>query len=131
GFDDWFIDDWYAQRDLFRRYHATVTFFVTFYPSFTDQGKAKLRALADDGHDIEYHTTQHLAAPDVVADKGMNVYLRDEIDRGLDLMGADGYDPVVLAYPRGLRTADLDAVLLAQRFRAVRATTLHCPHMNE
>jgi Polysaccharide deacetylase len=131
GFDDWFIDHWYEQRPLFTRYHAKVTFFVTFYPSFTPQGKVELRTLADDGHDIEYHSTLHHDAPAMVAEQGMNTYLTEDIDRGLDAMRADGYDPVVFAYPRGLRSPELDSVLLDRRFRAVRATTLHCPHMNE
>ena len=127
GFDDWFVDDWTAQRDLFARYHARVTFFVAQYPTFTDAQKSGLHALEQDGHDIEFHGTYHLDAPAYVDQYGMDTYLAAEIDPGLAAMRADGYDPIVFAYPAGKRTPALDAALLP-RFTALRATTLHCPH---
>ncbi len=130
AFDDWYVDDWAAQRDLLTGAGARVTFFIALYGEYTPAHRAELAELAADGHDIEYHSTHHEAAPAYVARHGMDAYLADEIDPALAAMRADGYDPVVFAYPAGLRTPELDAVLL-QRFRALRATTRQCPHMHE
>ena len=127
GFDDWWIDDWAAQHDLFARYGARVTFFVALYPIYTEAQKAELAQLAQDGHDIEFHGAEHLDGPAFVDQNGLDAYLSTEIDPGIAAMRADGYDPLVFAYPAGKRTAAMDAALLP-RFAALRATTLHCPH---
>jgi hypothetical protein len=127
GFDDWWVDDWAAQRELFARYGARVTFFVALYPTYTDAQKAELAELAQDGHDIEFHGSQHLDGPAYVDANGLPAYLSAEIDPGLAAMRADGYDPIVFAYPAGKRTPAMDEALLP-RFTALRATTLHCPH---
>ncbi len=127
GFDDWWVDDWAAQRDLFARYGARVTFFVALYPTYTDAQKAELASLEQGGHDIEFHGAEHLDGPAYVDQYGLPAYLSTEIDPGLAAMRADGYDPIVFAYPAGKRTPATDAALLP-RFAALRATTLHCPH---
>jgi peptidoglycan/xylan/chitin deacetylase (PgdA/CDA1 family) len=127
GFDDWFVDDWVATAPMLASYGARVTYFPALYTTYTAAQKQALRGLADGGHDVEFHSTLHLDAPAYVAAHGLDAYLADEIDVGLDAMRADGFDPVVFAYPAGLRTPELDAALLG-RFAAVRATTLHCPH---
>ena len=126
AFDDWYLDDWAAQRALLASYHARGTFFAAQYPTYTDAQKGELRALAADGHDVEFHGTYHLDAPAYVDQHGLDVYLSVEIDPGLAAMRADGYDPIVFAYPAGKRTPALDEALLA-RFAALRSTTLHCP----
>jgi len=130
SFDDWFVDLWYAQRDLFAAYDARVTFFVALYRYYDADTRAQLKQLAADGHDIEYHGTFHQSAPGYVEEHGMDAYVAQEIDPALAEMRADGFDPVVFAYPAGLRTPELDARML-EMFSLVRATTLHCPHMDE
>lgn len=130
AFDDWFIDDWSAHADLLKKYGARATFFVADYVYFSPDGKAQLHALANAGHDVEYHSTNHADAPAYVEQYGLRAYLTDEIAPGLNAMRADGYDPIAFAYPAGKRTFELDNALL-QEFAALRATTLHCPHMDE
>ncbi|HTJ46279.1 MAG TPA: polysaccharide deacetylase family protein [Kofleriaceae bacterium] len=130
GFDDWSVDDWGAARDLIDKYSAHVTFFAARYPEYTAAQKETLHAFVDDGSDVEYHGTYHLDAVSYVDQNGMAPYLSVEIAPGLAAMRADGFDPIVFAYPAGLRTPELDSVLLEQ-FAAVRATTLHCPHGDE
>jgi Predicted xylanase/chitin deacetylase len=59
SFDDDFYDVWESYFDLFDRYDAKVTFFVLGkYNKFS--GKALER-----GHDIGYHTLNHLLLPNV------------------------------------------------------------------
>ncbi len=126
GFDDWWVDEWFGQQGVFASYHAKVTFFVSDYDAMDTEQRAHLAALASDGHDVEYHSTHHWDAPAYVAAHGIDAYLTDDIDPALAALRADGYDPIVFAYPLGKRTAELDAALL-QRFAAVRATTRQCP----
>jgi hypothetical protein len=127
SFDDWCTDAWVTQVPLLAQYGAKVTFFVSDYDVFTDQQKLDLRALADAGHDIEYHSTRHQDAPADVEAHGMAAYLADDIEPALAAMRADDYDPIVFAYPLGRRTPELDTVLLG-RFALLRATTVECPH---
>jgi peptidoglycan/xylan/chitin deacetylase (PgdA/CDA1 family) len=127
GFDDWFVDDWAATEPMLAAYGARVTYFPALYLTYTDEQKQQLKRFADDGHDIEFHSTHHLDPVDYVQREGIDAYLANEIDPGLDAMRADGFDPVVFAYPAGLRTPELDTALLG-RFAALRATTRHCPH---
>jgi peptidoglycan/xylan/chitin deacetylase (PgdA/CDA1 family) len=121
SFDDSAIDSWTAARPLFATYGARATFFVTRYPQFTVAGKAALRTLADDGHDIEAHTLTHQRAPDMVADRGLAAWLDDEAVPSLEVLRADGYDPVAFAYPFGDRTDETDRAILghAQVVRSV------------
>jgi peptidoglycan/xylan/chitin deacetylase (PgdA/CDA1 family) len=127
SFDDWYTHDWAQERPLFDSYGAQVTFFVSDYDGFGDKDRKELRSLADDGHDIEYHSTRHQDAPKYVREHGMAEYLAKDIDPALAVMRADGYDPIVFAYPLGFRTRELDVALLA-RFALLRATTDECPH---
>jgi hypothetical protein len=127
SFDDNTVVDWTAIRPLLTRYHAQVTFFVSGFPAMTADDRAALRALADDGHDIEYHSVAHLDANDYVAMHGIDAYLADDILPGLDLMRSAGYAPTVFAYPYGARSDETDAAL-APYFTHLRATRTSCPH---
>jgi peptidoglycan/xylan/chitin deacetylase (PgdA/CDA1 family) len=121
SFDDNYIDDWYAARELFQRYHARVTFFVSKYDLATPDQRRKLRALADDGHAIEAHSRRHLRGPRYVEENGVSAYLKNEVLPSLDLLRADGYDPTIFAYPFGMRTAETDRAILkyVTRLRSV------------
>ena len=57
-----------------------MTFFVSAYTELGDTEKAQLRQLADDGHDIEYHSTHHYFAEDATpAQHGDDAYVTDAI----------------------------------------------------
>jgi peptidoglycan/xylan/chitin deacetylase (PgdA/CDA1 family) len=113
SFDDQWIDAWYAARDLFKAHGVHATFFVSRYYLFTDLGKQELHALADDGHDIEAHTVNHLRAPDYVADHGLEAWLDDEALPSVQHLIDDGFaPPVAFAYPFGARTGETDRAML-------------------
>ena len=126
SFDDHGLASWTAMRPMLAQYHAQVTFFVSLFLGFSDDERAQLRQLADDGQDIEYHSTQHLNAVDYVAAHGTDGYIADEILPALDAMRADGYATTVFAYPFGARDAAIDDAL-APYFTHLRAIRSTCP----
>ncbi len=126
AFDDDTVDTWSAIRPLLARYHARVTFFISGFLSFTPTQRAQLRQLAEDGHDIEYHSTNHLDARKFVAEHGADAYIATEIRPALDAMRAAGYSPATFAYPGGARSAATDEALRPY-FDHLRATMGTCP----
>jgi hypothetical protein len=126
SFDDHSIASWAALRPMFARHGARVTFFISEFLGLTTEQRAELRQLSDDGHDIEYHSTQHLNAVDYAAAHGLDGYVADEILPALDAMRADGYPTTVFAYPFGARNAATDAAL-APYFSHLRAIRTTCP----
>ena len=111
SFDDSDVGSWMAARALFTAYQARVTFFVTRYGALSGRDQASIRALADDGHDIEAHSVLHLRAPSYVEDHGLRAYLADEAVPSIDLLRAAGYPVTAYAYPFGARTDELDRAL--------------------
>jgi peptidoglycan/xylan/chitin deacetylase (PgdA/CDA1 family) len=112
SFDDAGIDSWFSVRDLFARYDARVTFFVTRYPTWSEEGRAKLRTLADDGHSVEPHGRYHHDAVHYAQDYGVKALLRDEVVPSIEALRADGYQPTTYAYPFGKRTGEIDRAIL-------------------
>ena len=127
SFDDHDIAGWTALRPLFAHYHARVTFFVSAFLALTETERAQLHELAADGHDIEFHSTNHFHAPAYATDHGTDGYIADEIAPGLAAMRADGFAPTIFAYPFGERTAELDDAL-RPHFAHVRAIHATCPY---
>jgi hypothetical protein len=126
SFDDHSLAEWTALRPMFARYGARVTFFISEFLDLTDDEQAQLRQLADDGHDIEYHSTHHLNAVHYAAAHGIDAYVADEIRPALDAMRAAGYPTTVFAYPFGARDDAIDAAL-APYFTHLRAIRTTCP----
>jgi len=126
SFDDAYLDSWIAIRPMLSKYHARVTFFVTFFQAFGDTQREQVAQLAADGHDIEYHATKHLDARQFLAKHSMADYLATEITPALDAMRAAGYATRTFAYPRGSRTADTDEALLPY-FDHLRGVADACP----
>ena len=124
SFDDSHVDDWFALRPLLASYGARVTFFVTRFDRLSAARRAELHELAGDGHSIEAHGLRHLDAPDYVEENGLGAYMDEEALPSIDLLRADGFDPVAFAYPFGSRTGELDDALLehVQLLRSVTFT---------
>ena len=120
GFDDAFVDDWFALRVTLLARGARVTFFVSNFGELTSQQRMMLRTLAADGHAIEAHGMGHRDAADYVDKYGLRAYIRDEIDPMLEAMAEEGMVPTTFAYPYGDRTTEIDRALL-QRFRLLRS----------
>jgi hypothetical protein len=59
---------------------------------------------------------------------GLDAYLADDIDPALAAMRADGWAPIVFAYPMGHRTAEIDRALLDREgFALLRSVMRECP----
>ena len=114
SFDDDDYATWGALRAILQARGARATFFVTRFPGATADERAFLHALAADGDDIEAHSIDHVAAPEYVAEHGLDAYLADEVQPSFDVLRADGFAPVAFAYPFGATTPAIDAALLAQ-----------------
>ena len=112
SFDDSWVDAWTQGRPLFQQYGARVTFFIAYYPRFSDGEKTELRALAGDGHDIEAHTISHQRGPAYVEAHGLRAYLDDEVVPSIELLRDDGYEVTTFAYPFGSRTDETDRAIL-------------------
>lgn len=122
SFDDTEIDAWYALRGILARYHAHVSFFVTRYAQFTPDQRAKLHVLYEDGNSIEAHGVNHVSATTYIAELGLQSYLDNEVQPSIDILRADGFDPIAYAHPYGAHTRELDEAL-AERIRFVRETS--------
>lgn len=126
SFDDHNIAAWTTLRPLLARYDAHVTFFVSEFENLSDDERAQLRQLADDGHDIEYHSTHHLNAVQYTAEHGIEAYVADEIVPGLTAMRQAGYRTQIFAYPFGARSTETDDALRPY-FTHLRAIRTTCP----
>lgn len=126
--DDNAIDAWFGVRELLAAHGAHVTFFVTRWYSRSDQERAQLRELADDGHDVEPHSVNHLHAPDYVRAHGLAAYMSDEMQPSIDGLLEAGYlPPTMYAYPFGEAIDELNTAILATGPR-VRVSPGSCPY---
>ncbi len=112
SFDDSGIESWYQGREMFKRYGARATFFVTRYAAWRDEWKQMLRELASDGHSVEPHGRFHFDAPFYVEQHGVKAFLEDEVLPSIEPLRADGYTPTTYAYPFGARTPETDRAIL-------------------
>ncbi len=126
SFDDHAVREWRAMLPMFAQYRARVTFFVSSFEFGSPEDRVMLHELAAAGHDIEYHSTNHFNAETYSNANGVERYVADDIEPGLAAMRAEGFDPIVFAYPFGARTAATDAALL-RTFKLLRAIHYTCP----
>ncbi len=112
SFDDKWVDAWFGLRSMFAQYGARVTFFIAYYPDYTDAEKSELQQLAADGHDIEAHSIEHRRAPEYVEARGVRAYLDEEVLPSITLLENDGYPVTTFAYPFGARTQETDHAIL-------------------
>jgi len=100
-FDDNYVDQWYAIRDILNRNNAHVTFFVSNFASLDQDQINKLKTLQADGHEIAFHGYNHEDAVVYLQSHTVTDYMNNEIYRGVDLMKSNGFNPVDFAYPYG------------------------------
>ncbi|MFI6533597.1 polysaccharide deacetylase family protein [Nonomuraea sp. NPDC050547] len=108
-FDDFFVPEWRAAREVFRAHGARVTFFVS--EPWQVRSWAGLRDLAADGHSVGAHGFRHLRADERVAEAGGAAYLREEIEPCLAALAAEGLRARSFAYPNSARSPASDTVL--------------------
>ncbi len=128
SFDDTSIDAWHDLLPTLAQHGAHVTFFVSRYPDWTDEGKAELQDLAAAGHAVEAHTILHLRGPDYVEAKGLDAYMADEVLPSITLLQDDGFDVDAFAYPFGTRTSETDRAIL-KHVRALRSVVFTWPEV--
>lgn len=119
-FDDNYIDNWYPNLNLFDSLGVKATFYISNYNKLTDAQKFKLRQIRDHGHEIAFHSTNHVDFLKCVDSTNVERLVKEEINRGLHLMNNEGFYPTTFAYPYGRHNDFLDKLLL-KRFRSVRA----------
>lgn len=111
---------WEKQIELFQKYNARATFFVTKPAELTDAESAALKKLADCGMAIGVHGVHHVASVDYVNKYGIDAFLADEVLPALETLRSDyGLNPTSFAYPysQGDRRTDEALKIL---FRHVR-----------
>jgi peptidoglycan/xylan/chitin deacetylase (PgdA/CDA1 family) len=91
GFDDYHPDTWEQNFDLFDKYNAKVTFFVTLESPSSFCLTAQSR-----GHEIAYHTIHHPHLPTVTREN----FLEETVSR-IDVFKSSGIDLTTFAYPFG------------------------------
>jgi len=126
SFDDDNVASWLSIEPLLASHQVHVTFFVSGFLGFADDKLDQLRQLADAGHDIEYHSTNHLNAEDYANEHGTADYIATDIVPALDAMRAAGYATRTFAYPGGARTAATDEALRPY-FDHLRGLGSRCP----
>ena len=118
-FDDWFVKNWFRARSLFLEHNARCTFYIARPDKLRTGQIDRLKQLAEDGHEIGFHTTNHSRITKFLRDRTLADYLRVEIDAGLAMMKFIGFRPVTFSYPYHRRTDESDAELL-KRFKILR-----------
>jgi peptidoglycan-N-acetylglucosamine deacetylase len=126
AFDDRWVDEWFATRDLFARYGARVTFFVSQWHQLTPEHLNQLELLAMAGHALEPHGVAHANAVDYVRDHGIDEYLAGEVLPSIEAIVGAGFRPTTFAYPFGVHDESIDEAVLAYLPR-VRTAGRGCP----
>jgi peptidoglycan/xylan/chitin deacetylase (PgdA/CDA1 family) len=119
-FDDNYIDNWYPNLNLFDSLGVKATFYISNYNKLKAAQKIKLQAIKDHGHEIAFHSTNHINFLKGVDSMSIEKLIKVEVDRGLRLLNNDGLFPTTFAYPYGKHNDLLDQ-LLEKRFKSVRA----------
>lgn len=123
SFDDDYLVEWHAQRELLREFGARATFFVRGLDRLSDRELRLLHDLKADGHEIGSHSYRHRSVmrhyggnPEKIGD-----YLREEVIPAAESMRAAGLEPRSFAFPYGHHTPEYDAAVL-EHFGHVRGT---------
>ena len=119
SFDDQYVEEWYALRNLLNRYDAKVTFFITYADSLTEAEKQMLHTLQQDGHEIASHGTRHVNAEYFIKEHSYRKYLDEEIILNSQFLEEAGFTPTAFAYPFGAKYWFTDYLLL-KHFKMLR-----------
>ncbi|MEC7965694.1 MAG: polysaccharide deacetylase family protein [Pseudomonadota bacterium] len=118
-FDDNFVDSWHDTLDLFDKYDARATFFLCWPERISAPQLRKLQEIEARGHEIGFHTREHVRLPKYLLSHTLEDYLDDQIDRGLDAMADLGFHPKSFSFPYFRFRPKLIAPLL-ERFEILR-----------
>lgn len=118
-FDDNYIDEWHQYIPLLDSFGAKATFYISHYSKLTKEQKHKLHDLQQHGHEIAYHSLNHVNFLKYEKNNKVAELIKNEVDKGMELMKADGFCPKTFAYPYGSHSDALDNCLL-RKFKSVR-----------
>ncbi len=119
-FDDYSVDNWHNYMKLFDSLDVKATFYISNFNKLTAAQKAKLHQLQNHGHEIAFHSTNHVNFVKYLNNNKSEKLIEEEVTKGLELMNNEGFFPGTFAYPYGAHTDALDKALL-KRFKSVRA----------
>jgi peptidoglycan/xylan/chitin deacetylase (PgdA/CDA1 family) len=106
-FDDSYIDEWFAHRELFNAYNIKAVFFISRPHQLSQEQIAQLKILVADGHEIGCHGMNHIK----VSEENQEQYIETEIKPALQLLSEYGFTVSSFAYPFGASTTYLDSML--------------------
>lgn len=98
-FDDNFVQSWFDHMDLFEKYGAKATFFLCWPERISNKERDMLHDIQDRGHEIGFHTREHVRLPKYMRDHTFEDYIDDQIDQGLEAMFDLGLDPRSFSFP--------------------------------
>lgn len=110
---------WFDVRDYLKSKNAKVTFYIQSYQLIDSAGRAQMKIMMQDGHEMAHHTTTHIHADEYLYSYTIDDYMQNEIFYMDSLMNADGVYTETFAYPFGDFTEQTDRFLL-KRFRSIR-----------
>lgn len=119
-FDDHYVDNWQPYMRLFDSMGVRATFYISNYNKFTAAQKSKLREIKAHGHEIAFHSTNHVNFVKYADTSGCNRLIKEEVNEGLRQMNRDGFYPTTFAYPYGRHNEVLDKKIL-KILKSVRA----------
>ncbi len=111
SFDDKYISEWHAHKELFRKYKVKATFFITVPHKLSQLEIEMLRELAADGHEVASHGYLHENSSKFIKEHGVTKYIADEVIPAISAMQALGFPPSTFAYPYGARSLTIDQEL--------------------
>jgi len=107
-FDDHSINEWYAQRFLFKKYAVQATFYISDIERLSSKEINQLKNLQMDGHQIGIHGFHHLRIPK----KGINSYIKNEILPAIQILEENKFVmPTSFAPPFGKSNPSFDKKL--------------------
>ena len=110
--DDYSIDNWYSYINVLDSLGVKATFYISNYKVLTGKQKDKLHDIQKRGHEIAFHSTNHVNFVKYADSAGWNKLIKKEIADGLRMMNNDGFYPTTFAYPYGQHNDKLDKLLL-------------------
>lgn len=127
SFDDNYIDEWYAHKNLFARYNARVTFCLSNIEQLDSIKIEKLKQLRNEGHEIANHSYSHTNPRNFIEKNSITEYLDQEVDKQDSILKQLGFTPTSFALPFGISTQELiDS--LQNRYNYTRGATFNIPY---
>jgi peptidoglycan-N-acetylglucosamine deacetylase len=111
SFDDKYVSEWHAHKELFKKYKVKATFFITVPHQLSPSEIGMLQELAADGHEIASHGYLHENSSKFIKEHGVAAYVAHEITPAIQAMQAIGFPPATFAYPYGARSLAIDREL--------------------